>query len=118
MPAEMSVIFLFAMASYFLASISYLVYFFSENEKVRAAARITLMMAGVIHTIYIAHRYFRAGFLIHGSVRETSRGIARLKAVLRRQNKASPPASRLDRPFARTLYPRVFRGGDSAAVAE
>ena len=57
----MSLLFLFTFAVYILASISYLTYFFSTNEKIRSASRTTLFIGGALHVLYFVHRYFQAG---------------------------------------------------------
>lgn len=57
----MSLLFLFTLAIYAFSSISYLAYFFSKNEKIRSASRITLVIAGLLHTVYLVHRFFQDG---------------------------------------------------------
>lgn len=47
---------------YGLTTIMYLVYFFSQNKKVRHVARQFLLVAGIIHTITIIGRYLAAGY--------------------------------------------------------
>lgn len=57
----MSLLFLFTYAIYVFATISYLAYFSTKNEKIRSASRITLLIAGLLHTLYLVHRYFQGG---------------------------------------------------------
>lgn len=57
----MSLLFLFAYAIYCFATVSYLAYFSTNNEKIRSASRVTLLVAGVLHTISLVHRYFQTG---------------------------------------------------------
>ena len=46
---------------YVLATIIYIVYFASHEKKIRAAARLVLLGAGVLHTVTLVVRYFEAG---------------------------------------------------------
>lgn len=46
---------------YCLATTLYLVFFFSQNKKVRTTARMMLLVAGLIHTATIAGRYISLG---------------------------------------------------------
>ena len=57
----MSFLFLFAFALYSFATLSYQAYFWSQNEKIRATSRLTLLAAAGVHTILLVHRYFQAG---------------------------------------------------------
>lgn len=44
-----------------LAMVMYLVFFVSQNEKLRRAARIILIVSGVLQTLYIGSRFILAG---------------------------------------------------------
>lgn len=44
-----------------LSMVMYLVFFVSQNEKVRKAARIILILSGILQTLYIGSRYVLAG---------------------------------------------------------
>ena len=57
----MSLLFLFSFAVYILATTTYLAYFFTDNEKIRTASRTTLVIGGLVHLLYLIHRYFQAG---------------------------------------------------------
>ncbi|PLX48612.1 MAG: c-type cytochrome biogenesis protein CcsB [Desulfobulbaceae bacterium] len=46
---------------YVVATTLYLVFFFSQNSKVRTVARQILLAAGILHTITIVARYLAAG---------------------------------------------------------
>lgn len=60
---EISILFFYGgLGSACLASILYLVFFVSQNNKVRKAARMILVASGVLQTIYIGTRYIIAGY--------------------------------------------------------
>ncbi|MEW6595395.1 MAG: c-type cytochrome biogenesis protein CcsB [Thermodesulfobacteriota bacterium] len=54
-------LFQLTLLAYLLATITYLVYFFSQNKRVRSGARGLLLAAGVLHTGYIVARYLASG---------------------------------------------------------
>jgi cytochrome c-type biogenesis protein CcsB len=45
----------------FIASAAYLVFFVSQNKKIRKIARMILLVSGVLQTLYIVSRYIIAG---------------------------------------------------------
>lgn len=45
----------------FVATAAYLVFFISQNKKVRKIARMILIFSGVLQTLYIVSRFFQAG---------------------------------------------------------
>jgi cytochrome c-type biogenesis protein CcsB len=45
----------------FIASAAYLVFFVSQNKKIRKIARMILLVSGVLQTLYIVSRYILAG---------------------------------------------------------
>jgi len=57
----MSLLFLFTFAVYVLATISYQVYFWSQQERIRSASRVVFLLAMALHTIHLVHRYFQVG---------------------------------------------------------
>jgi len=57
----MSLLFLFTYTVYVLATISYQVYFWTQHERIRSASRIVLLLAMILHTVHLVHRYFQAG---------------------------------------------------------
>jgi len=54
-------LFLSVLAVTFIASAAYLVFFFSQNKKVRRAARMILVVSGIFQTLYIVSRYMLVG---------------------------------------------------------
>lgn len=50
------------LASTCIACILYLVFFVSQNEKVRTAARGVLILSGLLQTVYIGSRFLLAGY--------------------------------------------------------
>ncbi len=46
----------------FVASAVYLVFFFSQKEKLRTVARMILLVSGILQTLYILSRYLIAGY--------------------------------------------------------
>lgn len=46
----------------FLSTVLYLVFFVSQNSKVRKVARMVLVVSGVLQSLYILSRYFLAGY--------------------------------------------------------
>ncbi|HSR35992.1 MAG TPA: c-type cytochrome biogenesis protein CcsB, partial [Desulfurivibrionaceae bacterium] len=57
----MGELFQLTVLAYAAATITYLVYFFSQNKRVRSGARGLLLAAGVLHTGYIVARYLASG---------------------------------------------------------
>lgn len=57
----MGELFQLTVLAYGAATITYLVYFFSQNKRVRSGARGLLLGAGVLHTFYIIARYLASG---------------------------------------------------------
>ena len=55
-------LFVTVLAVSFVASAVYLVFFFSQRERVRTIARMILIGSGVLQTFYILSRYFIAGY--------------------------------------------------------
>jgi cytochrome c-type biogenesis protein CcsB len=47
---------------YILATIVYIVYFFTQRKEVRATARFFLLAGGLLHTVYLIIRYIEAGY--------------------------------------------------------
>lgn len=54
-------LFLLVLAVTFIASAAYLVFFFSQNKKVRRVARVILVVSGIFQTLYIVSRYMLVG---------------------------------------------------------
>ena len=55
----------------FFASAAYLVYFISQNKKIRKIARIIMVVSGVLQTLYIILRFVLAGHMPITSQHET-----------------------------------------------
>lgn len=63
MISEMSSLFFLAvLGSTALSSVLYLVFFVSQNDRVRVAARSVLLLSGILQTLYIGSRYLIAGY--------------------------------------------------------
>lgn len=63
MISEMSSLFFLAvLGSTALSSALYLVFFVSQNDRVRVAARSVLLLSGILQTLYIGSRYLIAGY--------------------------------------------------------
>ncbi|MGW8161068.1 MAG: c-type cytochrome biogenesis protein CcsB [Desulfobulbales bacterium] len=54
-------IFQVTLLGYILSTAAYMVYFWSQRNEIRTAARSILICSGVLHTVYIIVRYFEAG---------------------------------------------------------
>ncbi|MBU0945339.1 MAG: c-type cytochrome biogenesis protein CcsB [Proteobacteria bacterium] len=54
-------LFVLVLAVSFVASAVYLVFFFSQREKIRTTARMILIGSGILQSCYILSRYFIAG---------------------------------------------------------
>jgi ABC-type transport system involved in cytochrome c biogenesis permease subunit len=54
-------IFQITLFTYILATAGYIVYFWSQRNEIRTAARRILIGAGVLHLLYFIVRYFEAG---------------------------------------------------------
>ena len=67
----MTILFHAALLGYFIATVTYLVYFANQNKKVRGAARAVLAVAGVVHTAAIIARYVEVGHTPITSMHET-----------------------------------------------
>jgi cytochrome c-type biogenesis protein CcsB len=50
-----------ALFAYILATAGYMVYFWTQRNEIRTAARRILIGAGALHTLYLVVRYFEAG---------------------------------------------------------
>ncbi len=57
-----SILFMAVLAVTFVSCAAYVVFFVSQNVKVREIARIILVVSGVLQTLYILVRYFQAGY--------------------------------------------------------
>jgi cytochrome c-type biogenesis protein CcsB len=63
MISEISFLFFLAvLGSTALSSALYLVFFVSQNDRVRVAARSVLLLSGILQTLYIGSRYLLAGY--------------------------------------------------------
>ena len=57
----MTQIFTLTLCGYIAATVAYLGYFVSQQEKVRSVARFLLTVAGLVHTLYLITCYLQAG---------------------------------------------------------
>jgi len=72
MMSEMSYLFFLAvLGATFLSSLLYLVFFTSQNGRVRVVARGVLLLSGVLQTLYIGSRYLLSGYTPITSQHET-----------------------------------------------
>ncbi len=64
-------LFYITLMSYLLAAATYIVYFANQQKKIRSAARMVLIGAGVLHTVNLAARFVASGHTPITNMHET-----------------------------------------------
>jgi len=68
----MNLLFQLIFFTYIFVTITYLVFFFNQNKRVRTLARYGMLAAAIAHLLYTVIRYFKAGYTPITSGHETA----------------------------------------------